>query len=92
MSDARKPKTYAYDYDLVLAVDMLEHVEDDFGIIGQIKKGTPFIFTLPTFDDPAHVRWFRHPEEIYERYISHIGFTGVSFVHPWFACLGTIGY
>ncbi len=89
VADAREPKTYACDYDLVLAVDLLEHVEDDFGIIGHIKKGTPFIFTLPTFDDPAHVRWFRHPEEIYEHYGSHIGFTGVSFVNPWFVCLGT---
>ena len=90
VSDARKPNTYACDYDLVLAVDMLEHVEDDFGIIGHIKKGTPVIFTLPTFDDQAHVRWFRHPEEIYERYGSRIGFTGVSCVNPWFVCLGAI--
>ena len=90
VADAREPDAYAHDYDLVIAVDVLEHVEDDFGILGQIAKETPLIFTLPTFDDPAHVRWFRHPDEIYERYGHNIGFTGVSFVEPWFACLGEV--
>ena len=90
IADARKSEAYIWNYDLAVAIDVLEHIEDDFGILGHIDPGTPLIFTLPTFDDPAHVRWFKHPEEIYERYGSCINFTGVSFVKPWFACLGHV--
>ncbi len=90
VADARKPEAYQWNYNLALAIDFLEHVEDDFEILGHISPGTPLVFTLPTFDDPAHVRWFRHPDEIYDRYGVCISFTGLSFVKPWFVCLGHV--
>jgi hypothetical protein len=46
----------------------LEHVEADVPFVEQIPAGTRLVFTVPTFDDPGHVRWFNSSQEISDRY------------------------
>ena len=55
----------------VVMAEYLEHVEDDLSIFESIKEAAPnadIIITLPSFDDPGHVRWFETRQEIYNRY------------------------
>ena len=44
-------------YHLALALEIFEHT-DDFQILNNIPKNTSIIFTVPEFDDPAHIRHF----------------------------------
>lgn len=55
----------------VLICETLEHIEKDLDLIATIQKslhGNRFVFTVPTFDDPGHVRHFKSWEEALERY------------------------
>ena len=53
---------------VVISTEFLEHVEDDVPFVEQIPAGTRLVFTVPTFDDPGHVRWFNSSQEISDRY------------------------
>lgn len=59
------------EYDTAIIFEVLEHIEKDLGIIERIPSGKRVIFSVPNFDDPAHVRTFQNGREIYERY-SHL--------------------
>lgn len=48
------------------AIEVLEHL-DDLKIIDNIPSGKIFIFTVPSFDDPAHLRTYTE-EIVRERY------------------------
>jgi trans-aconitate methyltransferase len=56
------------DYDWALALEVLEHIEDDIGVLGQLKPGTRVILTVPNFPDRAHVRVFSDAAEVERRY------------------------
>jgi len=60
-----------FDYDCVVALEFLEHVRDDDTIIGQIRSGTKFYATVPSFPDVAHIRHFTDQEEVRRRYQGH---------------------
>lgn len=55
-------------YDLVVALEFLEHITFDLDIIKQIKSGIRFIGTVPNYPYHSHVRYFRGTEEVKERY------------------------
>lgn len=74
---------------LILALEVLEHV-DDIKVLESIPYGSPIIFTVPDFDDPAHVRYFNDLEEIKERYRHNIDFTFMEKHERWFICTGVI--
>ena len=57
-----------YDYDVVIATEVLEHVKDDLDILSKITIGTPIIFSVPMFDARAHVRYFESTVEAIKRY------------------------
>lgn len=52
----------------IICMEVLEHLQDDIEVIRIWEKGTPFLITVPCFDDPAHVRWFNEESEIRHRY------------------------
>jgi len=60
-----------YDYDLVLATEFLEHVQEDLTLLGAIRPGAHFIGTVPNFPFVSHVRYFRRQDEVVTRYESY---------------------
>ena len=70
--DAYEPEIYlSPGYDLVIALEVLEHI-DDLKVLGLIRKGVEIVFTVPEFDDPAHLRLFKSVEEVTSRYSPYI--------------------
>lgn len=50
------------------ATELLEHVDDDLGVLRQIPRRTLTLFSVPNFDDPAHVRYFSSETAVGRRY------------------------
>ncbi len=90
VADAYDPASYAFDYNVAIALEVLEHLDDDIGVLRKLKGGTCVVLSLPTFDDPAHVRFFREPDDIVQRYQSVVDFTGIGFILRWFIAVGVI--
>lgn len=62
-----------------LSLEVLEHIENDINIIKQIPLGIRLILSLPNFNSPGHVRFFKDENEIKERYKDYLNFKN-SFV------------
>lgn len=56
------------EYDLVLMLELLEHVENDLALLNRIPVGKTVMFSVPNFDSFAHVRFFPTEEAVSERY------------------------
>lgn len=56
------------DYDCVVALEFLEHVEEDVAILKRIRKGAKFFGSVPNFACLSHVRHFSSDEEVRSRY------------------------
>ena len=54
--------------DLFLALEVLEHIEEDLRLIQALPGGKPFIFTVPSFDSFGHMRYFRDSAGVSRRY------------------------
>lgn len=90
IGNAEDPSSYNYDYNVVVALEVMEHVKEDLAIIKRIKKGTYFLFSLPTFDDPAHVRWFTTHQAIANRYYTLLDLKRIVRIENWFGCYGIV--
>jgi 2-polyprenyl-3-methyl-5-hydroxy-6-metoxy-1,4-benzoquinol methylase len=60
--------------------EVLEHLEDDLGLVRRIPPGHRLIFTVPTFDSAAHVRTFPSVGDLWERYAGLLLFRSWSMV------------
>lgn len=58
----------ARDYDWAVALEVLEHVDDDISLLARLKPGSRVLLTVPNFPDPAHVRTFNSADAVRERY------------------------
>jgi len=58
VADMRDGEVFDRDFDTVIATEVFEHIDDDQGFIRRIPSGKLVIFSVPNFDDPAHVRYF----------------------------------
>lgn len=58
----------ASDYDCVVTLEFLEHVDGDVAILQRIRPGTRVFATVPNFPDPGHVRYFADAAEVRDRY------------------------
>ena len=57
-----------YNCEVVVCLEVLEHIEKEIELIKSIPKNTDIIFTVPTFGDPAHLRFFKNKEDVINRY------------------------
>lgn len=55
------------DYNTAILLEVLEHVEHDMKILSYLPEGVRVIFSVPNFDDPAHLRIY-NCESVKERY------------------------
>lgn len=73
--------------DFIVCLETLEHI-NDFKFIERIPMGVEIVFTVPDFNDPAHVRYFKNITEIVHRYERHIDFSHIEKFESWFVCKG----
>jgi len=71
--------------DFIICLETLEHI-DDFKFIERIPMGVEIVFTVPDFNDPAHVRYFKNINEIVTRYSRHLDFSHCEKFDSWFVC------
>jgi len=74
--------------DVFLACEVLEHIDDDLLLLERIPSGKKIVITLPTFDDPGHVRYFTNVQDIVTRYYGQIAFKKVEQLGGHFYILG----
>lgn len=75
----------------IVICETLEHIENDIQLLASIKElnpGTPFVFTVPTFNDPGHVRFYKTPEEWKKRFEKVVTIEGAEVVGPWIIIFG----
>jgi len=72
----------------IVCLETLEHTRD-FKVIENIGLGKEFLFSLPDFNDPAHVRYFHSINNIVDRYKNVIKFEHIQHFQKWFICKGT---
>ena len=46
------------DYDVYILLEVLEHLLKDTDVLKKVPSGKEIIFSVPSFDDPSHVRMF----------------------------------
>ncbi|MCK4579390.1 MAG: glycosyltransferase [Candidatus Marinimicrobia bacterium] len=46
------------DYDVYVLLEVLEHLTRDIEVLRKIPAGKDIVFSVPSFDDPSHVRMF----------------------------------
>src|SRR3990167_3538758 len=73
---------------IVVCLETLEHTRD-FKVIENIGLGKEFIFSLPDFAHPSHVRYFHSVNEIVDRYKNVIKFDYIQKFQSWYICKGT---
>lgn len=75
--------------DVITACEFLEHVEDDMGLVERaMSAGVPLVATLPTFDDPGHVRHFPDEASVRERYGAWVRRLEAIDAHHWGVVMG----
>lgn len=86
LEDAADPAAYEGDYDLVLAVEVLEHVDDDVALLARAAApGRSCVLSVPTADSQAHVRFFPNTQSVSRRYSSSLQALSVRAVgRRWF--------
>ncbi len=69
VADARDPETYrCIPCDAVICMEVLEHIEDDLGVVGCFPIGVRCLMTVPNFPWRSHVRHFETAEAVVDRY------------------------
>lgn len=72
VGDALNKINFVSEYNTVIATEVLEHIQNDFGIIKNIKSGTNFILSVPSFKCDGHLRWFSSAPEIINYYFDYL--------------------
>ena len=76
------------EFDCVVTLEVLEHIEDDLHTLSCIRNGMSVIFSVPRFDDPAHVRFFKSKDEVQERYKKLIKIDDLMKYQNWYIAKG----
>lgn len=54
--------------EVYVANEVLEHLDDDVGLLRRLPLGSVVIVSVPSFDSKSHVRWFPERGQAAERY------------------------
>lgn len=77
VGDARAPAVYADSTDAIICTEVLEHIEDDRGVVENWPKGVYCICSVPNFDADNHVRFFETVAQVRERYGDLLDIEGI---------------
>lgn len=79
VGDATQAQTYrGQDYDTIVCTEVLEHLENDRGVIEHWAPGSLCICSVPNYDADTHVRHFKHEDEVRSRYAELIDIQGIT--------------
>lgn len=67
------------DFGAFVALEVLEHVEDDLPLLDALPGGATVVFSVPNYDSDGHVRTFAAPDDAVARYgaLLHVDAVGV---------------
>jgi len=71
VGNALDKENYVDEYDAYLAIQILEHIDQDLNVIRNLRPNIPFIFSLPGWNPRSgtgHLRGFRSDDSIRQRY------------------------
>jgi 2-polyprenyl-3-methyl-5-hydroxy-6-metoxy-1,4-benzoquinol methylase len=68
VGDALDPASYAQSCDMIVCTEVLEHMARDLDAMAMWLPGTDCVCSVPNFDYPTHVRYFRHERDVLARY------------------------
>jgi SAM-dependent methyltransferase len=69
VADVARPETYRnLDFNAIVCMEVLEHIEDDLGVLSCFPAGTRCLITVPNFPWQSHVRHFESEESVSRRY------------------------
>ncbi len=71
-----------------ICLETLEHIEEDLWVLGNISKGAHVIFSVPTYNFKAHVRYFKTKEEVIDRYSVSIEIKECKLISKIWVCRG----
>lgn len=87
----------------VVCTEVLEHLDDDLGMMGRLPRGALFVGSVPTRDSAAHVRFFPKSSTVrarYRRFLPDVALEAynragrldlTSSKSEWFLIVGTVG-
>ncbi|MCI4128467.1 methyltransferase domain-containing protein [Bacillus haynesii] len=55
-------------YHVFVLLEVLEHIEKDKAFLSSLPQGSDMVISVPNYDSRAHVRHFKHIDEVIERY------------------------
>lgn len=74
---------------IIVCLETLEHI-DDYKFLSRVPKGMQIILTVPSFDDPAHVRYFKTLNAVLLRYIDKIRLDHAERHLKWYLLKGIV--
>jgi len=66
-----------HEHDTVVCLEVLEHIENDLEVVESWKPGVQCVCSVPNFDQPDHVRFFRTEDEVLRRYEGMINMSSI---------------
>jgi SAM-dependent methyltransferase len=77
----------------IFCSETLEHIEKDVELLDLLRTkfpGSRIAISVPTFDDPGHVRHFKSTKEAKDRYSPFIKIDDTSQIGPWIIIQGIL--
>lgn len=68
-------------FDVAVCLEVLEHLDRDQEVVAKIPEGSYCIFSVPNFDDPGHVRWFRNEYQVRKRFYRLMEIEKIYFIN-----------
>ena len=88
VGNAYNISNYTGEYNTIISLETLEHLADDLSVLKMFRKGSNVIISVPTFDDPSHVRFFTNMDDIIVRYSDYMDIHNIVPIQAWFIVTG----
>lgn len=66
--------------DVYVALEVLEHLEDDLGLLAELPFGSDVVLSVPSFDSASHVRTFPVRGDAVERYCGLLAIDEIRYI------------
>jgi len=53
---------------IFVGCELLEHLQDDLGLVRSLPAKSVFVFSVPMFNERGHARWFTNKESVQNQY------------------------